>query len=302
MLSGNPASDGALQPPVPSILDRVAAPADSLSPEPRVLLALAHSDDEVLAVGGRLERFGRSRLLTITDSAPRNGADARDHGFASLEEYRRSRHAEMFAALADAGLTEAVAPPFSKQVPDQEAAFHLKSLARALAEEIRSFMPEAILTHPYEGGHPDHDACAFAVHAAVRLAGSSLAILETPFYNAGENGLMRTGIFLPSTTDATEIVCPLNTVEQERKRRRLACFVSQASTLAQFRVKEERFRLAPAYDFTRPPHEGRLLYETFPWGMDGARFRTLAAQGMEELFGTTSNASPSMTAEAGHVR
>jgi hypothetical protein len=45
----------------------------------------------------------------------------------------------------------------------------------------------------------------------------------------------------------------------------------------------ERFRPAPAYDFTAPPHEGKLFYECFDWGMNGARFRELAAGAMEEL-------------------
>jgi len=37
----------------------------------------------------------------------------------------------------------------------------------------------------------------------------------------------------------------------------------------------ERYRWAPQYDFTAPPHEGRLYYENYPWGVKGARFREL---------------------------
>ena len=57
----------------------------------------------------------------------------------------------------------------------------------------------------------------------------------------------------------------------------------QRAVLAPFPIGEEAFRTAPAYDFTRPPHPGRLHYENYPWGMDGARFRDLAAQALREL-------------------
>lgn len=286
MFSTTSTSSGVLTSPVRSILERVAAPASSPEPEPQVLVVLAHPDDEVLAVGGRLERFRKARFLTITDGAPRNGLDARDHGFATLEAYRESRLEEMLQALSKAGLSGAVAPKFAGQVPDQEAAFHLVDLAHAIAREMAAFKPEAVLTHPYEGGHPDHDACAFAVHAAVRLlSDGSLPILESPFYHAGEDGTMRTGDFLLDGPGSSVLVSHLDASEQQNKRERLACFASQTSTLAQFSVEKEQYRFAPAYDFTRPPHQGTLLYEQFPWGMNGVVFRALAAEALKELAG-----------------
>ena len=58
--------------------------------------------------------------------------------------------------------------------------------------------PTSILTHAYEGGHPDHDAVAFAVAAAVRVAGraADTTIVEMPFYRAGPEGWIRQ-LFLP---------------------------------------------------------------------------------------------------------
>ena len=276
-----------------SILERVAAAADSSLPLPRLLVVLAHPDDEVLALGARLERLAGSRLLTVTDGAPADGVDARHHGFASLAAYRTARQRELACALAHAGVSDEIATAVAfKPVPDQSAALHLVGLTRAVAAAIADFQPEAVLTHPYEGGHPDHDACAFAVHTALRLSAHSQhrapnaepVILEAPFYHAGEDGSMQTGNFLidrPSTT----VTCDLSPKEQADKRARLACFVSQAETLAQFGVTRELFRLAPPYDFTQPPHPGQLLYERFRWGVTGDRFRALAAEATEQLFG-----------------
>lgn len=272
------------------VLARVAAEAGSNSPLPRLLIVLAHPDDEVLAMGARLERLRSSRLLTVTDGVPEDGDDARQHGFASLASYREARRHELGDALAHAGLPveRVLSPPKAPlPVPDQTAALHLAALARAIAAHISEFQPEAVLTHPYEGGHPDHDACAFAVHAAVRVVEAAgrpqPAIVEAPFYHAGEDGSMSTGQFLASTASALTLVHQLSPREQANKRARLACFVSQVETLRQFGTVRELFRMAPGYDFTQPPHPGTLLYERFPWGMTGERFRALGAQASADL-------------------
>lgn len=268
-----------------TIWDRAVAAADTHLPRPRLLIVLAHPDDEVLALGARLERLSESRILTLTDGAPADGNDAFHHGFQSLADYRKARHAELLAALAHAGVPADVAAPFSAlpPVPDQRAAWHLEELTRGLLTVLGEFSPEAVLTHPYEGGHPDHDACAFVVHTALRIRranpneAAEPLLLEAPFYHHGENGCMRTGQFLPPECSPS-LSLQLSPEEQTNKRARLACFRSQAETLSQFGTESESFRVAPAYDFSQPPHKGKLLYECYPWGMSGARFRTLASE------------------------
>lgn len=272
------------------ILQRIAAPAGSMLRPPRMLVVFAHPDDEVIALGARLERFTNARFLTLTDGAPPDGSDASHHGFQSLEQYRNARSAELGAALAHAGLPRTVAPLFASRVPDQAASLHLADLASALAAEIRAYAPEAVLTHPYEGGHPDHDACAFAVRSALYLGSEDAydctpLLLEAPFYHAGEDGSMRTGKFLFEADPGESIYCALSPQEQINKRARLACFASQQETLSQFISECECFRVAPEYNFAARPHRGPLLYERFPWGMTGDRFCALASEAHNSLFG-----------------
>ena len=261
---------------------------------PRALVVMAHPDDEVLAVGAQMERMAGCRFVCVTDGAPEDGADARAHGFASLEHYRQARRRELACALGLAGLPASVAVSLRLQdgraIPDQRAAECLAEVARAVRQEIEAFQPEVAVTHPYEGGHPDHDATAFAVWAAVQaLAESERPLLvEAAGYHAGTGGetvWMKTGQFLPTWTEAGEVrVCALNPKQQEQKRALLACFTSQAETLKQFGVARESFRVAPAYDFNRPPHEGALLYEAYGWGgLTGAEFRSQAAAALQEL-------------------
>ncbi len=280
-----------------ALLERAVAPAGSALPPVRLLVVLAHPDDEVLALGARLERLAESRILTLTDGAPRDGADARRHGFPSLAAYRAGREAELVAALAHAGLPASLAAPFPSipAVADQEASRNLVRLTRGIGAVLATFAPEVVLTHPYEGGHPDHDACAFAVHTALYLRTGMLEthppaplLIEAPFYHADGHGGMRTGAFLdrPGAERWPAVTFTLSPEEQANKQARLACFPSQAETLCQFGRERELFRIAPRYCFTQPPHDGRLFYEFFSWGMTGERFRDLANEAQHQLFDT----------------
>ena len=45
----------------------------------------------------------------------------------------------------------------------------------------------------------------------------------------------------------------------------------------------ERFQLASRYDFTAPPHLGRLWYELFDWRVTGAARSRLASRAASAL-------------------
>ena len=134
-------------------------------------------------------------------------------------------------------------------------------------------------------GHPDIDACAFAVHAAcallLRHGSPAPAIVEMTSYHAGPDGRM-TATFLEWPGLEVVTLRP-EAAERALKQSMIACFTTQQQVLAAFPVELERFRPAPAYDFTRPPHEGRLFYENFDWGVDGERWRALAREALVRL-------------------
>jgi N-acetylglucosamine malate deacetylase 2 len=242
-----------------------------------VLLVAAHPDDEIIGAGSRLRYFENLTLLHVTDGAPRDLRDARAHGFSTAEEYARERHRELEEALAVAGAELKRRIEFG--VPDQETSLHMPEVALRLAGVIRECQPALVLTHPYEGGHPDHDATAFAVHSAVRQAAIALELAEFTSYHRAY-GRMCTAAFLPG--DGEQIYTVLLTAAEERhKQLMLDSFVTQREVLAGFKTDLERFRLAPAYDFTQPPHPGTLYYEQYSWGIDGERFRELTRDALE---------------------
>lgn len=227
---------------------------------------MAHPDDEVLGCGALLSRLRDVRVIHVTDGAPRDGVDAARHGFASPAGYADRRRQEALAALALAGV-----PPgrvIGLRVADQGA-------AEAMAATVRQLVPllagaELLLTHSFEGGHPDHDAVAFVARAACGLLGGAApAIAEMPFYFGDDAGWVRQ-CFLPHPDAGPTLAITLDEDARALKTRMAAAHATQGDVLAGFTGDVERFRAAPAHDFTRRPHEGPLLYERHGWGLTWA--------------------------------
>ncbi len=232
----------------------------------RVALVVAPPADEPIAAGASLHLLPGLLLVHVTDGAPRALPDAAAAGFETPADYAAARRGELMAALDAAG----VSPDLVELgIVDQEASFHMPTLARALSRLFDAHGIEAVITHAYEGGHPDHDAAAFAVHAAA----GGRPVLEFVGYHADPAGALLTGRFLPGP-DPTAIA--LSDDERARKRAMFGCFRTQAKTLQAFGTEQEAFRPAPPYDFTEPPMPGRLNYEHWGWSMTGARWRSLA--------------------------
>jgi N-acetylglucosamine malate deacetylase 2 len=270
-----------------SLLAALGAPGAD-QPLPRTAVVVAHPDDESVGAGSRLPRLALARWVYVTAGVPANGHDAAMHGLA-LDAYAAVRWREAMAALALCGIDPDRV--LNLGYADQGSALRLPDLAQELGHLFAAMGTQAVLTHAYEGGHPDHDATAFAVRAAAallrRCGQAPPAVVEMTSYHLGPAGI-RTGAFLPrpdadAPAPADTVTIQLTKEEQRRKRALFDCYATQRETLVYFPLDVERFRPSPAYDFLRPPHEGQLFYESHPWGMTAARFCGLAAQAMARL-------------------
>jgi LmbE family N-acetylglucosaminyl deacetylase len=246
------------------------------------MIVVAHPDDETIGMGAQLCRCQNALLLQVTDGAPRDGRDAAMRGFSTIADYAFARRVELRAAL-EAGRASGVRTEFIG-IADQEAPLNLVTLTERILARLRREAPEAIFAQPYEGGHPDHDAAAFAVRAAARLIASNdrslPAIIEMTAYHADGPRLV-TGKFLPAERSVTTI--ELGSADRLRKNRMIDCFASQHDLLAGFAKEVERFREAPNYDFSQPAHPGELHYERLGWGITGEIWRRHARAALEAL-------------------
>lgn len=241
----------------------------------RTALVFAHPDDETAAVGGIMDRFEAAMLIVVTDGAPHDMADAARYGFATREAYAEARAAELDAALAALGVRP---ERRGMELVDQTAVEQLAPLTRSLADALEGCV--AVITHPYEGGHPDHDACAFAVQGACRLMADPPARVEAPFYRG--SGSERVVGGFEADPNGPETTFTLSPERLEAKRAALAAHASQAAVMAWFDPAVERLRPAPDYDFTQPAGE-TALYDGWGWAMTSDRWRAEAKRALAEL-------------------
>ena len=162
------------------------------------------------------------------------------------------------------------------EVPDQEATNRLPELIDRVRALLVGSRATLIATHAYEGGHPDHDAAAFVVAEAVARLDRPPPVVEAPFYHDALGHTVY-GRFIARDG------CPVDEHrlapdELARKQAMLAAYPSQREVLDRFDITVERLRPAPRYDFTAPPHAGRLHYERWGWPLDGATFRARVAE------------------------
>jgi LmbE family N-acetylglucosaminyl deacetylase len=249
----------------------------------RIAVIAAHPDDETIGAGGQLPGMEDVVVLTVTDGAPADESDWKAANCSHRDEYAALRRAELVSSMALAGIPAERLECF--QVQDQQASANMAALALRLARWLREREVGLVLTHPFEMGHPDHDAVALAVHAAVALIGRSGGVpprlVEFTSYHRGPSGELIAGLFASGGNPGE--VRDLDGTARTLKRRMLATYRSQARVLAPFGADVERFRPAPTYDFTAPPHGNGAYYEMFDWGMRSEHWFSFAGGALETL-------------------
>jgi N-acetylglucosamine malate deacetylase 2 len=236
---------------------------DSLRPLlGRTLVLVAHPDDEAVGCGALLQRMNDPIVVFATDGAPRSDYFWKRYG--SRETYAQLRAREAEQALASLGVTHVHFLSEAAPIVDQELFQHLRLAYEELTQLIEAEIPQAILSHAYEGGHPDHDSCSFLAYHAARQFG--IPVWEMPLYHRAGGDVHRQTFIDEKRQSVIEVT------SQELARKQAACAVyeSQAPVLQDFTAAVERFRPMARYDFARAPHAGVLNYEAWQWPIRGA--------------------------------
>ncbi|HKO60104.1 MAG TPA: PIG-L family deacetylase [Pyrinomonadaceae bacterium] len=253
----------------------------------------AHPGDEIVGAACLISRLTEVNVVHVTDGA-RDLQVATSAGFEDLISYAAARKQECLEALSLASVSEDRVVDFS--LPDTSASERLPDLTKRIAHHLQESGAEIVVTHPYEGGHPDHDATAFATHAALQLLkqhGCKPPTLFEMALHPGDDEISKVTEFLPGAEgETTTLVLDRHAIEL--KRRMLELLKSQQQSIQASPLGYERFRLPPQYDFSAPPQEGKLHYENFDWAPRSDEWLVRARKAMSDLFATRQSNSGSI--------
>ncbi len=228
----------------------------------RHLLITAHPDDETISASFLLSMADSLAILQLTDGVSLDVADREDQA--------RGRRRERDAAGSAAGWPW---PVHECNVAGREAHRHLRLLLEIVLDALTGV--EAVWTHPYEGGHLDHDTAAWLVQTACAGMTSPPNRMEFASYHATATGYAF-GTFWPDTREWGH---GLSGVVWARKQAALACYTSQAHILRKFpQPDREVYRPAPTYDFSKPAPPPRSRWDVKGYAPSTADWRAAVAQ------------------------
>lgn len=224
----------------------------------KTLVLVAHPDDEAVGTGVLLQRNPNVTVVIATDGAPQDSFFWKRYG--SREFYARMRRLEAEKSLKTAGVRDC----HFFGIRDQFMFRNLPQVLTHLRELIRERQIESIVTHAYEGGHPDHDSCAFL--ATSLRSELRIPVYEFPLYRRRADHLAVQD-FLPVEPDPLVTSLVPDDAQLDIKRQMVAAHESQAEFLKVFDLSREQYRVMPRYDFSMPPHLGKTNYEHWGWSM-----------------------------------
>ena len=263
------------QPRLNQFLDAVCDESRPIIPASDVAVVVAHPDDETVGCGALISRLLEVSVVVVTNGAPDDGVDARAHGFSDEKAYAAVRSGELDHALQIAGVS--ADRTIRLGVADQQAARQMPQVVCALEQLFEKRGIAVVLTHAYEGGHPDHDAVGCCVQVAASRAGRAIGIIEMPYYRLGRSGEEIQNF--PAGSGTLRVL--LTETERAIKRSMIEAHRTQKDVLAAFSLDREQFRVAPQHDFSKPPNGGRVLYDARPWGLTSVEWLACAKAVLE---------------------
>ena len=265
----------------------------NLAPEHfrRILVLAAHPDDETIACSGLLQRCREPLVVFAVDGAPPHYGFAEQFG--SLQQYSEQRFREAARALQliPRCSFRRLARPDGTWLVDQHLFLDLPEAFACLHQIVREFMPDVLVSHAFEGGHIDHDAC----HILAWQVGKALAvpIVEFPLYWRDKNGHDAFQRFRDSHHG--EFALELSDEEIVVKDKMLSEYQTQRGLTSVFRPAIERFRPMIAPDCTN------LAWPKYPFEnrrrqLKAAFFLRMVADFHQSasLYAATSDRDPAM--------
>jgi LmbE family N-acetylglucosaminyl deacetylase len=214
----------------------------------RLLVFVAHPDDATIACAGLLQRVPASLVVFAVDGAPAGYGFERKFGTLRNYSEERFREAERALSYLPGGSFRRLKTRRAEYFQDRRLFENLQEAANSLSSIVQDFSPDTIVSHAFEGGHIDHDACSFLANRVAQA--HSLTDLEFPLYWKAAGGRDVFQKFRAAHRD--EVCLNLSEAEIALKKKMLSEYKSQSDIVATFPSGKELFRPAPPYDYERP--------------------------------------------------
>lgn len=213
-------------------------PQKALDPQSRVLVVMAHPDDE-MSCGGLAQRLPPSaRFVWATD-----GDGLAEMAGVRRPEFAEARRLESEAAMAAVGVARdrlrflgnsevSIYEGFhhcQKQPGARHEVFQqVRTLARQMAAEVLALRPDVVVTMGWQGAHPVHDLVHLLVRRALDRLPDAL-MFEVPIFDP----LSVVPLRFPRWYKGPVHEVRLTDAEREAKMRMMRCWPSQDMVLKQ---------------------------------------------------------------------
>jgi len=223
----------------------------------RILILVAHPDDEVVACAASIAR-AREQGAALASLYLTDGCLSRE----TLWPWQRKHHKDFVKKRHDEAEAAAMAlgllPVGWGMRPARTLWQELPRVYEEVQAALLQYHPDQVWVPAYEGGNPDHDA----LNAVGFKLKARLSVLEFAEYNFF-SGRINSHSFI--SEDETTRVIPLSDEERAAKKAAMKIYASEKKNLSSLGVEQESYRPLAAYDYWQPPHQGKLWYTRFQW-------------------------------------
>jgi LmbE family N-acetylglucosaminyl deacetylase len=223
----------------------------------RILIAVPHPDDEVVACCTAIDR-AQEEGASVFALYLTNGCIARETLWPWQRKYYDANVARRRAEAEQAAAFLGIAPIGWSPRPARHLWRELPQVRAEIEAAAAHYGIDQLWVPAYEGGNADHDA----LNALGLIMARRVSVLEFAEYNFC-GGRARSQEF--PLTNGTEQVLTLSPLERERKAAALAFYASEQLNLNYVKTARECWRPLAAYDYAKPPHAGKLWYARFQW-------------------------------------
>jgi LmbE family N-acetylglucosaminyl deacetylase len=222
-----------------------------------ILILVPHPDDEIVACAATISHAKKAgsniHVLYLT-----HGCIGRNvmwpwqrRNYDMIVAYRQFE-AEKAADCLD------IEPVGYSQRPARFVWKQMQAVYEEIQRAVEHNKIDQLWVPAYEGGNPDHDAVN-AIAQKIQMENGVLEFAEYNFFNKQTNSQ----IFpFPNGTEKTIQLTPS---EQKHKRAALRLYKSEKGNLNYVGTTHECYRPLAEYDYSKPPHPGKLWYARFQW-------------------------------------